>query len=197
MTALSRVKRNEGNIFKMTITKLAAATTLASALVLTACSEGTVDADSDGDGAVTAAEVEAVVTDLRPEAGKYSVKMSLVKAEIPGAPKEMLDAMGTMMNNTFEYCLTPDEAARGFEESLTEGQSDNCTIDKFELTGNDVDMAMSCSGGGQGDMKMTMTGTVEPTRTDIAILMNGTLPQLGEANMEMTMLQERLGDCDS
>ncbi|MEO1221669.1 MAG: DUF3617 domain-containing protein [Pseudomonadota bacterium] len=180
----------------MTKTKFAAVATLTASIVLAACSEGTVDADSDGDGTVTAAEVGAVVSDMRPEAGKYSVTMNLVKAEIPGAPQEMLDAMGGLMNRTFEYCLTPEEADKGFEESLTEGQDENCTIEKFELTGNDVDMAMSCSGEQQGNMRMTMTGTVSPTQSDISVVTTGTLPQIGEANMEMTMQQERLGDCD-
>ena len=181
----------------MTMTKFAAVSVLASAFALAACGSETVDADSDGDGTVTEAEVGALVSDVRPDPGKYSVTMSLVKAEIPGAPQQMLDAMGSMMNNTFEYCLTPEEADKGFEESLTEGQSENCKIDKFEMTGNDVDMAMSCSGEGQGDMQMSMTGTVSPTRSEIAVVTNGTLPQLGKANMEMTMVQERLGDCDS
>lgn len=181
----------------MTNTKFAAAISLASVFALTACGGGTVDADSDGDGNVTAAEVSEVVSDLRPDPGKYSVKMELVKVDIPGAPQQMLDAMGTMMNNSFEYCLTPEEAGKGFEESLTEGQDENCSIDKFELTGNDVDMAMSCSGEGQGDMQMTMKGTVSPTRSEIDVVTSGTLPQLGEANMEMSMVQERVGDCDS
>jgi hypothetical protein len=178
-------------------TKLTAAAVLASTFALAACGGGTVDADSDGDGTVTAAEVGAVVSDMRPEPGKYSVKMNLVKADIPGAPQQMLDAMGAMMNNTFEYCLTPEEAEKGFEESLREGQDESCTIQKFELTGNNVDMAMSCSGEQQGDLQMAMTGTVGPTRSDISVVTTGTLPQFGEANMEMSMLQERLGDCDS
>lgn len=178
-------------------TKFAATLSLVSALTLTACGGGTVDADSDGDGNVTAAEVSEVVSDLRPDPGKYSVDMNLVKVDIPGAPQQMLDAMGSMMNNSFEYCLTPEEANKGFEESLTEGQGDNCKIEKFELTGNDVDMAMSCSGEGQGNMQMTMNGTVSSTRSEIAVVTSGTLPQLGDANMEMTMVQERIGDCDN
>lgn len=181
----------------MTNAKFSATAVLASAFALAACSESTVDADADGDGNVTAAEVGQVVSDLRPEPGKYSVTMELVKMDIPGAPPEMANAMGSMMNNTFEYCLTPEEANKGFEESLREGQDESCSIDKFELTGNDVDMAMSCATPGDGNMNLTMTGTVSPTRTDIAVKTNGTLPQVGEANVEMNMVQERLGECDS
>jgi uncharacterized protein DUF3617 len=183
--------------FKMSITKFMAAAALTSAFALAACGETTVDADADGDGDVTAAEVEALVTDLRPDAGKYSVNLNLVKADIPGAPQQMLDAMGGMMNRSFEYCLSEEEAEKGFEESLKEGQSDSCQIDKFALTGNDIDMAMTCAAEGQGSMQVSMTGTVSPTRSDISVVSKGTIPPFGDSNFEMTMLQERIGDCDS
>ena len=45
-------------------------------------------------------------------------------------------------------------------------------------------------------MRVEMSGNVSPTRSDIRVVTNGTMPQVGETNMEMTMVQERLGDCE-
>ena len=183
----------------MKFTKLSGALALLSALALAACGGGNGNADTDGDGEISVdemrAEVESQGTNLRPEAGNYSVTMNLVNVEIPGAPPEVIDMMGSMMNNTFEYCLTPEDAEKGFEESLTEGQDESCTVERFDLDGGDIDMAMSCSPQGGGNMRVEMSGNVSPTRSDIRVVTNGTMPQVGETNMEMTMVQERLGDC--
>ena len=181
----------------MSITKFMAAAALTSAFALAACGETTIDADADGDGDVTASEVEALVTDLRPEAGKYSVNLNLVKADIPGAPQQMLDAMAGLMNRSGERCLSEEEAEKGFEEALKEGQGGNCEIDSFALTGNEIDMAMTCAAEGQGSMQVSMTGTVSPTSSDIAVVSTGTIPPFGDSSFEMTMSQERIGDCDS
>lgn len=173
---------------------------LGSALALAACGDSG-SADTDGDGTVSADEMRAeVMSDgmsIRPEAGKYKVTMNFVKADIPGAPPEMQNMMSSAMNNTFEYCMTAEEAERGFEEALTEGQDESCTIEKFDLNGGDIDMAMTCSPAEGGTMRMTMNGNVSPTKSEINVVSNGTLPGLGEANIEMAMVQERIGDCDS
>lgn len=181
----------------MTKYKLAAAMALTSTLALAACGSGTVDADADGDGTITTSEVEAAVADLRPEPGQYSATMTLVKMDIPGAPQEMVEALSSIMNRTFEYCLSPEDAEAGFEGALMQGQDENCSIDKFDLAGTEVDMEMSCSSPEQGELKMVMNGTVSPTRSDIKAVTTGTLPQIGDANIEMSMVQERLGDCES
>ncbi|MEM7780676.1 MAG: DUF3617 domain-containing protein [Pseudomonadota bacterium] len=179
---------------------MAASAAVALCAALVACDEET-SADADGDGEITLdevrAEMESEAGNMRPEAGKYTVNMTMVNADIPGAPPEMVEMMGTMMNNSFEYCLTPEEAEQGWEESLKQGQDESCTIEKFELDSGDIDMAMTCTPQGGGEMRVAMTGNATPTRSEMTITTNGTLPQLGEANMEMSMVQERIGDCDA
>ena len=186
----------------MTIKTFASAFALSSALALAACGEGgPTDADADGDGEITMDEMRAEVASagsaLRPEAGKYAVTMTMVNVDIPGAPPEMVDAMGSMMNTSTEFCLTEEEASKGFEEALSEGQDDSCTIERFDLDGGKIDMAMTCSPPEGGTMQVAMTGDVSPTRTQINIVSKGNLPPTGEASIEMNMAQERIGDCDS
>lgn len=170
------------------------------ALALTACGGGATDADADGDGTVTAEEANAAVAAaggvVMPEPGKYKATMTVVKAEIPGAPKEMQEMMSSAMNQSTEFCLTPEEAEQGFEKSLTEGQ-DGCTIKSFNIDGSDLDMAMSCDQGGEDAMEMTMKGTVAATSSEMNMTMKGNMAGMGEADIEMNMKQERIGECDS
>jgi hypothetical protein len=170
------------------------------AVVLTACG-GDSNADADGDGTVSAEEMRAEVASegggMKPEPGKYKVTMDLTKADIPGAPPEMKDMMGSMMSNSFEYCLTPEEAEKGYEEALTEGQDESCTVQKFDLDGGNIDMAMTCANPDEGTMSVAMTGNVSSTRSEINVVSKGNISGMGDANIEMSMIQERLGDCDS
>lgn len=169
------------------------------ALVLAACSGGDADADANGDGTISSEEartkLNAAGDQIRPEPGQYKMDMTFVKADIPGAPKEMLDMLGRSMTNSFEYCLTQEQADKGFEESLTQGQDDSCEMTKMEISGGDIDMAMSCSDPNTGKMEMTMKGTVTSTTSDLAMVTKGNVAGMGSANIEMKMSQKRIGDC--
>ncbi|MEM6857787.1 MAG: DUF3617 domain-containing protein [Pseudomonadota bacterium] len=172
------------------------------ALALSACmGETSVDADADGDGAITASEaraaVEAARADLKPEPGRYETTMKITDVSIPGAPPQMAEMMGQAMNRTGEFCLTPEQAERGFEDSLKEGQSEACKIQTFTIEGNQVEMAMQCDQEGMGDMAVTMSGEVAPTQSDLTMTMNGTIPQLGAVEMAMSFQQKRVGECES
>ena len=171
-----------------------------SAVALAACGGETVG-DADGDGTVTNEEARAVAEAagdaIKPEPGKYKTTMTLIKAEIPGAPPEMVEMMGGMMGGDYEFCLTPEMAEKGFGESLKEGQDDSCNISKFNINGNDIDMAMTCNEAETGNVAITMTGTVGATESDMTMTSKGTMPGMGEANFEMNMKQVRIGDCDA
>lgn len=170
------------------------------ALSLAACGGSGGDADADGDGEVTAEEAQAVVDrsgQIKPEPGKYRATMTFVNADIPGAPPEMASMIGDSMTNTSEFCLTPEMAEQGFGEAMKGNQNDNCTISQFNIDGNEMDMAMSCDDPNAGQMEMTMNGTISPTSSDITMISKGVFGEMGEAEIEMNVKQERIGDCDS
>ena len=77
---------------------------------------------------------------------------------------------------------------------MTEGQ-EACSIKSFEIDGNDLDMTMSCGDQAAGQMTIVMNGNVTPIRSDMNMKMNGEIPQMGKAAFEMSMSQERIGDC--
>lgn len=151
-------------------------------MALSACSGGdvsTADADADSDGEVSLNEAAAVAeaSGMKPQPGKYRVTSDL----------------GGMTTNV-EYCLTQEEAARGFEEMMQEGQEGDCSYEKFELAGGDLDAVLICKTDA-GDMRMAMAGEVSPTASDLEMTMQG---NMGGINVDMTMKakQERIGDCD-
>ena len=172
------------------------------AIALTACGGGAVDADADGDGNVTAAEInEAVAASgdkVRPEPGLYETTMEVVEVDMPGAPQAMKDMMSSAMGTTVELCVTPEMAERGFEDSLKDGQNGDCTVNSYTLDGGDLDMAMTCktAENGPGQMDMSLTGTVTPTTSDMTMSMNGSVPELGDLSIKAAYKQKRIGDCE-
>lgn len=173
--------------------------TAALALALAGCSGSGADADADGDGKISAAEAQAENKrdggDLKPQPGKYKVQMKFVSAE--GMPKEMQDMMNAMGAQNIEYCLTPEDAEEGFGKPPQESEDDSCTMTKYDIDGNTIDVAMTCKDdAGKVEGQMTMTGTVSPTKQDITVVTKGMSKEMGAESITMNMKQERIGDCD-
>lgn len=169
-----------------------------SALSLAACGASG-DADADGDGEISTEEARAAVAnagdEMKPEPGLYSVTMEFVSAE--GMPQEIQDMMGAQMSQTTEFCMTPEMADAGFEESLNNQPEDEaCTYERMNIDGGTIDMAMSCVGDdGNVEMTMAMTGTVSPTSANYTMISEGMMGEMGGGTIEMRVSQERTGDC--
>ena len=90
----------------------------AASFTLAACGGGT--ADADGDGEISMEEAAAQTADMvRPLPGQYRATVEFVDVELPGAPQQVQDMMRGMLDQgpqTHEYCLTAEEAEKGFEE---------------------------------------------------------------------------------
>ncbi len=172
--------------------------TLAATSALLAACSGSPETDADGDGEITGEEMAAAVekADIKPEAGQYRATSELVSIDIPGAPAGIADMMkANMKAQTSEYCLTQEEADKGFEEMAKESQDGDCSVDSFDVNGGDIDAKMSCSAGGQGKMSITMDGSGTSTTMDMTVTMEGTVPSIGDAKMVLRSKSERIGDC--
>lgn len=176
----------------------------AASFALAACGGTTsADADSDGDGEISMAEAAASTEGMvRPQAGKYRATVEFVDVEVPGAPQQVQDMMRSMFDRgpqTHEYCLTEEEAEKGFEEmakQAQEGDSD-CTFEKFEASGGSIDAIMNCKAGEDGSARMTMTGTGTETSSEMRMTMDAQGPDGQSMTMTMNSTQERIGDCDA
>jgi hypothetical protein len=152
--------------------------TLAAVLVLglAACSSGndvdTDSADADGDGAVSIAEAgEAMQASgaVRPMPGLYRMTSNVMGQDI-----------------TVETCLTPEMVDGGYEEMMQNNQDGDCSYEKFEMGGGNVDAVMVCNVEGAGEMRMEMQGQVTETSVDMTMKMG---------DLQFRSKQERIGDC--
>ena len=172
--------------------------TLAGTLALAAC--GSPDPDTDGDGKISMEEAQASMEAsgaVRPQPGQYRASVELLEFDAPGAPPNAKEMMQGMFQRTFEYCLTPEEAEKGFEEMAKTSQNGDCSFETFEADGNDMDAVMVCSGTGMGEMRVTLDGTGNETSSEMTMSMQGDFAGQGEGSMTMQTKHERIGDCPS
>lgn len=172
------------------ITLFAAA---AGAALLAGCSDGATDAD--GDGAITAGEVAAKANAemVKPEPGLYKATITMTGVDIPGMPPEMKNH-GAGMTTTVEECLTAEDASKGFEELVTQGQQGECTFEKFDVNGGKMDGVLVCKTP-QGESRMTMSGTTTRTSSEFTASTKINFEGMGEGTMNFTAKNERIGDC--
>lgn len=166
-------------------------------LALAACSGGE---ESPGSGeTISNEEVAERARDVvRPEPGLYRSTVELLEVDVPGAPAGAADMMKGMMggsNSTTEYCLTQEEVDRGFEEMARNSQSGDCTFERFDAEGGEIDAVMTCTAQGGNTMRMTMQGTGGETSSEMTMSMETEMPGMGTANMRMKATHQRIGEC--
>lgn len=171
-------------------------------VTLAACG-GSSSADADGDGEISMAEAAAKSADMvRPQPGKYRATVEFVDISIPGAPQQVQDMMKGMFDRgpqTHEYCLTKEEADKGFEEMARQAREgdDECSFEKFDAEGGRIDAIMNCQADEQGVARMVMTGTGSETSSQMTMSVDAKGPDGKTMTMTMKSSQERIGDCDA
>lgn len=166
-------------------------------LALAACSSGEEEAGS-GETISTEEVAERARNAVRPEPGLYRATVEVLEVDIPGAPEGTADMMKRMMGdsrNTSEYCLTQEDVDRGFEEMARNSQEGDCSFERFDVDGGDIDAAMTCSVQGGRTMRMTMQGTGGTTSSEMTMSMETDMPGMGAANMRMKATHQRIGEC--
>ena len=72
----------------------------------------------------------------------------------------------------------------------------DCTVQRFDVSGSNIDAALSCPSGTDGiSGDVTMTGTIGETGGNMEMSFKTQVPELGEATIRMRMISERVGDC--
>jgi len=166
-----------------------------SAISLSACGKSGSDSGGGGQSANPTKAAAEMAFQFQP--GQYRSTVTIDKVEIPGMPAaaaaQMKGAMGKM--GTFDYCITPEQAAKGMaamKEHLAKGK---CQWEKFEASGGTVDSVMVCEGGRGGSIRTASHGTYTPT----GAVMQGAGDVAGPGgkgmHIEETIKMERIGDC--
>jgi len=145
----------------------------------------------------------------KPLPGLYRSSAELISLEAPGLPPGAADQMKQMMASRavpHDFCLTGEEAARGYEERVKKlaGRPD-CHFDHYSAVGGKLDARLTCTKeggageGGAGAIRsvMTMQGTMAPDGSDmtLALEQSGTQMPGGAMKMTMRVKSQRVGDC--
>ncbi|TNE29521.1 MAG: DUF3617 domain-containing protein [Alphaproteobacteria bacterium] len=144
------------------------------------------------------AAARAKATAVKPQPGQYRVTLEVLEVKIPGAPPSMADMMKQAMGGqVHEYCLKPGDVDRGFEEMAKQSQEgDNCSFQRFNAVGGNIDAQMTCKNPGQGTMTMVMKGVGTPTRSEMNMTMTGNMTGMGDSTIRVKSTHERMGECN-
>jgi len=165
---------------------------LAAAIALAGCGGGTED-DATEQAAAAAATV------VKPLPGQYSTTLELVEFDVPGLSDNMKSmaqqaaASGFAEGNSF--CLTPEQAEEGSQRMVRELAENDCTYNKFDVSGGAIDADLTCTADDGSQGKVTMTGTMTPESSDMVMVMDHQVPGMGKAHMKVNVKSQRIGDC--
>lgn len=130
---------------------------------------------------------------MKPQPGKYSVSITMISADLPGVPSDMINVIKQTFERTATICLTPQEVEEGFRDAMRKTQDGDCSFDRFSASGGTIDAKMTCLT--QDDpMVITIKGTGTKTSSDVLMQMSGNMgPEQG--SISMRVIQKRLGEC--
>ena len=154
----------------------------------------------------TADEVIAASKGLtKPRPGQYLSSAEVIDFTVPGLPADqaarMKEMMGGMAGQETSYCLTAAEADKGFEDAVRKmGEGSNgmkCEFGRFDVSGNDLDAELACTGPQGMNATMKMDGTMAAESSEMHMDMTQKAPGIpgGEMHIEMRMKSRRVGEC--
>lgn len=169
-------------------------------LMLAACGSDSGSADADGDGEITAEEVAAEIANgpavqMRP--GQWEQTFEFTDVEMPDMPQELRDGMSGAMGRTFTttVCMSEEDVADPDPEMFSGEMNDDCTYDRFDRSGNRMELTMTCDSGAGGASTMVMEGEFgeEEYSFQMSNMVSGS--PMGDMTMSGTMSARRIGDC--
>jgi hypothetical protein len=135
--------------------------------------------------------------------GEYESTMQIVRLDVPGMAEDMKTKMQAQMagqKNVAKHCLTKEQAEKNqgdmFKNILSAGQG-NCNMDDYSVNNGAVSGKLTCTTPAGGRGVMTLRGTVTDSGSDmkmIADMQEKSFPQ-GTAQMEISVVTQRIGDC--
>ncbi|MBC2665659.1 DUF3617 domain-containing protein [Novosphingobium flavum] len=178
--------------------RAAVVTSLAAVLALAGCKK---EQAPEGPKSIAEAAKEAAGSLPKPVPGLYRSTAEILSMEMPGMPAGMGEQMKAMMgkrSTPHDFCLTGEEAAKGYEERVKKlaGRPD-CKFDHYSADGGKLDARMTCTAEGGITSVTTMQGMMTPEGSDMTLGMEqsgGKMPG-GAMTMKMHVKTERVGDC--
>lgn len=171
------------------------------ALTLAAC--GGTSADADGDGKISQDEVDAAVAAVEITPGEWENTVEFVdiqfdKSKLPPEAQAfvvpMLEAMkGQVQTN--KSCVTEEEASKPQAEMFSGNEDADCEYTKFEFSGGQMNMAMTCNDPSSGTANITNTGTYDADAYDMEMTVQLDDNEMGAMTITAKSSGKYLGAC--
>lgn len=139
-----------------------------------------------------------------PQPGRYRVTMKVSAVSFPGMSGRTAEQTRALFGGTgqvSEFCLTPQEAAKGQEAYFRQLAQGDCRFDRFAAKDGKIDAVLTCQTGQGMRARTEMTGTFTPAASQVAIRTTSEVPG-GPANgpgggmvLDAEVATERLGEC--
>ncbi len=157
--------------------------------------------NKEPEGPKTAEQVKTEASALiKPLPGQYRTTMKIINFAIPGMPADKAAQMKGMFSasgKSTEFCLSPADADKGFEEFSKRMAQGKCSFDQFTTTAGTLDAKMTCQTGKGMTGTYQMHGSFSSTGSKMAMKVNQSAAGLpgGGMMMEAEVNNERIGDC--
>ena len=139
---------------------------------------------------------------IRPRPGQYSASVELLEFDIPGMSEsdkqqmQQIFSSGLAEGNTF--CMTEaDVAENGAEQMVRNLAESDCTMNSFDVSGNNVTADMQCAGEGGATSTVKMAGTMTAENSTMTMDMSQDVPNVGATKMKMRVSSQRIGECSA
>jgi|TARA_R100000049_G_C1932144_1_gene76020 hypothetical protein len=174
--------------------------------LLGACSDGADtpgSADADRDGEISseemAAEAASAADEITMRPGQWENTIEFTEFDIPGVPANIKGMMAKQMGSamTTKSCLTQEEAQRPDAGFFGGEKNDNCTYDRFDHSGGNLALRMTCQTGDGGTAKIAMDGTFADESFTLTMDNRISGTQAGDVTMKGKVTGKRIGDCPS
>ncbi len=136
---------------------------------------------------------------VKPRPGQYHSTSKLVSFEVPGMPAAQAERLKGMFSTAQgrDFCLTPAEADKGYEEMTKKLAQGNCAYDRFSVDDGALDAQLTCQTGKDMKAVVSMKGTVTAEGSQMTVSINQSAPGMpaGGVKMVAEVGSQRSGNC--
>lgn len=142
-----------------------------------------------------------------PVAGQYKQTVKITELDFPGLPEDMKQrTIATMENSALGnsdglFCMQGNDDGQQWKEAakqMSGALGGECTTQRDEGSATTIDLEMTCTATGKGNIAIKMTGEANPEGFDSEMAFDIEEPKSGtKAKLAMTIGAKRQGDCPS
>lgn len=153
-----------------------------------------------GKGAGDAPQAGAAANLQMPQPGRYRTTTRIVDVAFPGMDAAMAGRMKGMFGaqgQSAEFCLTAQQAGKGYQEMTRRAAQGNCAYDSFKAEGGTLDAAMTCQTGRGMTTRSVLHGAFTSTGSHLQMTSDtsGAGMPGGGMHLQAEVVSERIGDC--